>query len=37
MIDLIIGLCGSVVLLSICYGLSEYETRYYNNKEKKNV
>lgn len=36
MFDLIIGLCGSVILLSICYGLSEYETRY-NNKKKKNV
>lgn len=37
MIDLIIGLCGSVILLFICYVLTEYETRYYNNKEKKNV
>ena len=35
MIDLIIGLCGSVILLFICYKLAEYETR--PNKKKKNV
>ena len=37
MSDLIIGLCGSVILLFICYGLAVYETRYYNSKKKKNV
>lgn len=36
MIDLIIGLCGSVILLFISYGLAAYETRY-NNEKKKNV
>ena len=36
MTDLIIGLCGSVILLFICYVLTVYETRY-NNKKKKNV
>ena len=36
MIDLFIGVCGSVILLTICYGLAEYETRY-NTKKKKNV
>lgn len=35
MTDLIIGLCGSVILLFICYGLAVYETR--SNKKKKNV
>lgn len=35
MFDLIIGLCGSVILLFICYVLTVYETR--SNKKKKNV
>lgn len=33
--DLLIGLCGSVILLVISYGLAVYETR--SNKKKKNV
>ena len=35
MMDLILGLCGSVIVLCICYGLAKYETR--SNKKKKNV
>ena len=35
MFDLIIGICGSVIILIICYGLAEHETR--SNKKKKNV
>ena len=35
MIDLIIGILGTAIILFICYGLAEYETR--SNKKKKNI
>lgn len=35
MIDLIVGLCGTIILLFICYVLAKYETR--SNDKKKNV